>query len=60
VIRLLRVFTPIQAARLVILKESHRRGLRCEFDDCDPRRPWACPLDAVYVGPPSTRVEGER
>lgn len=56
-IRLLRVFSPAEAARLLILKESYTRGLRCEYDQTDADQPWACRLDSVYVGPPSTRVE---
>jgi hypothetical protein len=60
VIRLLRVFTPAQAVRLLILRQAYRRGVLCEFARVSETEPWSCPRDAAYVGPPSTRVEGER
>lgn len=62
-IRLLRLFTPAQIARLLILREAYTRGLRCEYDrldEVDDGVVWACDRRAVYVGPPSVRVEGER
>lgn len=55
--RLLTAFTVTQAANLLKERECYRRGLRDEFDRWEAGEPWVCDVMAVYVGPPSTRVE---
>lgn len=53
----LAIFTRDQYLHLLVEREAFRKGIRCEFADVSSRRPWACPLAAAYVGPPTIRPD---
>lgn len=53
----LTIFTREQYLHLLVEREAVRKGIRCEFATVKVDQPWACPLSAAYVGPPSIRPD---